>query len=119
MESRASNARHALGNGDVGEAAATPECRVSNARHALGDGNGGDAAIFESLASNARHAIGHTIVGDGGGDGDGAGVFIEISKRKASLVGYLGLLGLGYEVIPDAVDLYFLRTGHEGHQHCK
>ena len=38
IESIASNARHALGDGDGGEAAATTEGIISNARHALGDG---------------------------------------------------------------------------------
>ena len=49
IESGPSNVRHALGDGDGGEAAAILESRVSNARHTLGDGDGGEAAaIIES-----------------------------------------------------------------------
>ena len=45
------------------EVATTFESIVLNARHALGDGDGGEAgAISESIASNARHALGN---GDG------------------------------------------------------
>ena len=94
-----------------GEAGAIFESIASNARQLrfLGDGDGGEAAaITESLVSNARHAIAHALVGDGGGDGDGAGVLGAIRTC------YLGLLDLGYEVIPNAVDLNFLCTGHEG-----
>ena len=111
-ESMVSNALHALGDVDGGEAAATFESIVSNARHALGDGDGGEAAATpESFASNARHAIRYAVVGDGGGDGDGAGVL------GATRTCHLGHFALGDKVIPDAVDLDCgLRTGHEGQQ---
>ena len=50
---------------------------VSNTRHAFGDDDGGKVvATIESILSNARHTIRHAIVGDGGGDGDGAGVVV-------------------------------------------
>ena len=55
IESRTSNARHTLGDGDGGEAAATFESIVSNARHAFGYGDGGEAAaILESIWANAN-----------------------------------------------------------------
>ena len=116
IESTVSDARHALGEGDGGEAAAIRESMFSNARHALGDGDGGKAdAIHESIVSNPRHAIRHAVVGDGGGDGDGAGVPHAL-KGVISLEGHLGLACLSGEVIPDAADLDFLCTGHEGQQ---
>ena len=89
------------------------ESKFSNARHAFGDGDGGEVgATIESPVSNARHAIRHVVVGDGGGEGDGAGVLGAIRT------GHLGLECLSGEVIPDAADLDFgLRTGHEGHCH--
>ena len=110
IESILFNARHALRDGDGGEAAASLESIVPNAGHALGDGDGGEAAaIRESIVSNARHAILHAIVGDGGGDSDGAGVLGAIRPC------YLGHFAFSDEVIPDAVDLDFgLCTGHEG-----
>ena len=55
LESRSSNARHALGEGDGGEAAAILESKHSNARHTLGDGDGGEAAaIRESRQTSNR-----------------------------------------------------------------
>ena len=97
---------------DCGEAAATIESTAPNARHTCGNMDCGEAAATrESTASNARHAIRLALVGHRGGDGDGAGVL------GATRTFHLGQLGLGYEVIPDAVDLDFgLRTGQQGQQ---
>ena len=62
-----------------GEAAATKESRASNARHALGDGDGGEAAaILESISSNARHTIGLVIIGDCRGDSNCSAVFVGV-----------------------------------------
>ena len=136
MESTVSNARHALGEDDGGEAAATRESIFSNARHALGDGDGGEvaairesplfnarhalgdvdggesAATMESTVSNARHAIVHPLVGHRGGDVDGAGILIFIVAT--AFVCHFGLLGFRYEIIPNTINLhFFLRTGCE------
>ena len=66
MESREFNARHALGDGDGGEAAATIKNSVSNTRQLriLRDVDSGEAvAVMESIVSNTRHTLGE---GDGG-----------------------------------------------------
>jgi hypothetical protein len=56
LERFTSNARHAVGDGDGGEARAITKRTPSNARHAIGDGDRGKAkAILERRISNARH----------------------------------------------------------------
>ena len=57
-ESRTADARYAVGNGHGGQAAATRESKTADARHALGDGYGGQAATTrESGLADARHAL--------------------------------------------------------------
>ena len=46
-----SNARHAIGDGDGGEARAFIERINSNARHTIGDGDGGEAIATPVFAS--------------------------------------------------------------------
>jgi len=46
-----SNARHAIGDGDGGEARAFIERINSNARHTIGDGDGGEAIAARVFAS--------------------------------------------------------------------
>ena len=69
-ESRTSNARDTIRDGDGGERGAQSESLPSNARDAVGDGDRGEgAAIIESRISNARDAVGGAIVGYDFGDG--------------------------------------------------
>ena len=65
------NGCHAVGNVDGGEAGAIIECTITNVCHAVGNGDGGQAgAIIESIITNACHAVGN-------GDGGEAGATIE------------------------------------------
>ena len=59
IERRASNACHAVGDGDGGEAGAAIERTTTNACHAVGDGDGGKAGTaIERIITNACHAVG-------------------------------------------------------------
>ena len=74
FESITFNARYAIGDGDGGEGGATIECRNSNAGYAIGDGDRGEGgAIIESIISNARNAVGCTVTVVGNSSRDGGG----------------------------------------------
>lgn len=78
IESKISNTRNAIGDGDRGKGGATLESRTSNARNAVRDGDGGKGgAIFENSISNARYAIGSTVVGNGFGDDNTTSITIS------------------------------------------
>ena len=59
VESSIAYFRHAFGNGDAGQTAATPESSIAYFRHAFGNGDAGQtAAVFESPSAYSRHAFG-------------------------------------------------------------
>ena len=67
IESVVSYARHAVGNRDGGQAAATGESTAFYARHAVWNRDGGQAgATIESLITYARHAVGNRDGGQAG-----------------------------------------------------
>ena len=112
----ASNARHALGEGDGGQAAAIRESILSDARHALGNGDGGQAAAtLESFFSNARHSIGLAIIGDGGGDGDCSSVFVGVTITRTSSIRHRQV-GIGGNVVVNTTHIEVFGTRREAAQ---
>ena len=111
-ESIEADAVHAMGNGNGRETAAPPEGEPFDAGHFLGYSDGGEAATTkESIVSNARYTILHTIVGDGGGEGDGAGVLIGVITVPVSPIGHLDrLVSFRSDVVVDAIDLKVVGT---------
>ena len=65
IESRTTNTRHAVGDGDGGKARAVIESSIVNTRHAVGDSDGGEAnTARESRTTNTCHAVSDIIIID-------------------------------------------------------
>jgi hypothetical protein len=100
FECTVSNARHTLGEGDEGESAATTESNMSNLRHALWDGDGGEVtATKESIVANIRHPIHDPLMKERLGDKDFSRAFLVYTLL------YRCLLLIGIERIAYAINI--------------